>query len=98
MSLMLKLLGAVLALAPFIAAGADVARTGGPYVPTPPAVVEAMLKLAIVGPSDYVIDLGSGDWRFVLMAATKFSARGVGYDIDPDLVAGANASAKKQGV
>jgi hypothetical protein len=95
---MLKLLGAVLALAPFIASGADVARTGGPYVPTPPAVVEAMLKLADVGPSDYVIDLGSGDGRIVLMAAAKFKARGVGYDIDPDLVEGANVSAKKQGV
>jgi phospholipid N-methyltransferase len=98
MSLPLKFLSALLAMAPFVAAGADVARTGGPYVPTPPAVVEAMLKLANVGPSDYVIDLGSGDGRIVLLAATKFNAKGVGYDIDPDLVAGANASAKKQGV
>ncbi len=94
----LKILGAVLALAPMLASGADVARTGGPYVPTPPAVVEAMLKLADVGANDYVIDLGSGDGRIVLMAATKFRARGMGYDIDPDLVEGANAAAKKQGV
>jgi SAM-dependent methyltransferase len=93
-----KILCAALALAPMLASGADVARTGGPYVPTPPAVVEAMLKLADVGPNDYVIDLGSGDGRIVLMAATKFKAGGMGYDIDPDLVEEANASAKKQGI
>jgi hypothetical protein len=93
-----KIVGAALALAPMLASGADVARTGGPYVPTPPAVVEAMLKLAEVGPDDYVIDLGSGDGRIVLMAAARFKARGEGYDIDPELVDRANASAKQQGV
>ncbi len=93
-----KLLGAALALLPALAQGADVERTGGPYVPTPPVVVEAMLKLADVGPADYVIDLGSGDGRIVLMAATKFNARGKGVDIDPDLVERANASARKLGV
>ena len=98
MSFPLKLLGAVLALLPALAQGADVERTGGPYVPTPPIVVEAMLKLAGVGPADYVIDLGSGDGRIVLMAATKFKARGKGVDIDPDLVERANASARKLGV
>jgi ribosomal protein L11 methylase PrmA len=81
-----------------LAHGADVDRTGGPFVPTPPAVVEAMLKLANVGPRDYVIDLGSGDGRIVLMAASKFKARGMGVDIDPDLVDQANASARKLGV
>src|SRR5688500_18996991 len=33
----------------------DVERTGGPYVPTPQAVVDAMLELANVGPTDFVI-------------------------------------------
>ena len=32
-----------------------------PYVPTPHVVVEEMLRLAAVGPSDFVMDLGSGD-------------------------------------
>jgi len=77
---------------------AELERTGGPYVPTPPAVVEAMLKLADVGPKDYVIDLGSGDGRIVLMAATKFNASGMGVDIDPDLVHQANTAARKLGV
>jgi len=77
---------------------AELERTGGPYVPTPPAVVEAMLKLANVGPKDYVIDLGSGDGRIVLAAATKFKASGLGVDIDPELVDQANATARKLGV
>ena len=94
----LKLLGAALALWPAFAPGADVERSGGPYVPTPSAVVEAMLVLANVGPRDYVIDLGSGDGRIVLMAATKFKASGMGVDIDPELVERATASARKLGV
>ena len=94
----LAVFGAALALSPAFARGADVSRTGGPYVPTPPAVVEAMLKLANVGPGDYVIDLGSGDGRIVLMAATRFNADGMGVDIDPDLVERANAAARKLGV
>jgi ribosomal protein L11 methylase PrmA len=93
-----QLLCAALVLLPAFAQGADFDRSGGPYVPTPPAVVEAMLKLANVGPADYVIDLGSGDGRIVLMAATKFNARGMGVDIDPELVERANASARKLGV
>src|SRR5215475_10936560 len=45
------------------------------WVPTPEALVERMLKLAGVGPKDYVIDLGSGDGRTVIAAAQKFGAR-----------------------
>ena len=92
------LMNIALALLPLVAQGADVDRTGGPYVPTPPVVVEAMLKLANVGPKDYVIDLGSGDGRIVLQAATQYKAGGLGVDIDPELVERANASARKLGV
>jgi hypothetical protein len=84
--------------APLALSEDGVDRSGGPYVPTPPAVVEAMLNLAAVGPSDFVIDLGSGDGRIVLTAATRFKASGMGVDIDPELVDDANASARKQGV
>src|SRR5438876_11693914 len=58
-----------------------------PYVPTPPVVVEEMLRLANVGPGDFVIDLGSGDGRILIAAARKFGARGVGVDLDPDRIA-----------
>ena len=80
------------------AAASDVERTGGPYVPTPQAVVDAMLDLAKVGARDYVIDLGSGDGRIVLTAAQRFSAQGVGYDIDPELVQQSNEEAHRRGL
>ena len=73
-------------------------RSGGPYVPTPQTVVDAMLDLASVGARDYVIDLGSGDGRIVLTAATRHKAGGMGVDIDPELVDLANGSARKLGV
>jgi len=57
-----------------------------PYVPTPPVVVEEMLRLANVGPADFVIDLGSGDGRILIAAAEKFGARGIGVDLDPDRI------------
>ncbi|OHC83066.1 MAG: hypothetical protein A3G73_04900 [Rhodospirillales bacterium RIFCSPLOWO2_12_FULL_67_15] len=55
-------------------------------MPTPPVVVEEMLRLANVGPADFVIDLGSGDGRILIAAAEKFGARGIGVDLDPDRI------------
>lgn len=81
-----------------LAGAIEVDRSGGPYVPTPPAVVNAMLELARVGPRDTVIDLGSGDGRIVLAAATRHGARGTGVEIDPELVARANAAARRAGI
>jgi SAM-dependent methyltransferase len=69
-----------------------------PYVPTPPAVVDAMLGIANVGPHDFVVDLGSGDGRIVIAAAKKRGARGFGVDIDGALVNDARREAQKQGV
>lgn len=69
-----------------------------PYVPTTEPAVEAMLKLAKVGRSDVVYDLGCGDGRIVIAAARKFGARGVGIDINPERIAEARANAKKAGV
>ncbi|WP_420226636.1 SAM-dependent methyltransferase [Pigmentiphaga litoralis] len=64
------------------------------YVPTPPEVVDAMLKVANVGPNDVLYDLGSGDGRIPITAAKRFGTRGVGFDIDPQRIAEANANAK----
>ena len=58
-----------------------------PDVRTPPEVVVEILRLAGVGPDDVVYDLGSGDGRIVIAAARDFGARGVGIELDPDLVA-----------
>jgi SAM-dependent methyltransferase len=68
-----------------------------PYVVTPMEIVERMMRMGEVGKGDYVIDLGSGDGRIVIEAA-KRGARGMGVDIDPDLVAAANENAKRAGV
>jgi hypothetical protein len=69
-----------------------------PFVPTPHVVVEEMLRLAGVGPDDFVIDLGSGDGRILIAAAKKFAARGVGVDLDPDRIAESVTNAGAAGV
>jgi hypothetical protein len=69
-----------------------------PYVPTPPGVVDAMLRIAGVGPQDFVIDLGSGDGRIVIAAAQKHGARGFGVEIDGALVSAARREARRAGV
>lgn len=69
-----------------------------PYVPTPPEVVEQMLKLAGVKKGDVVYDLGCGDGRIVVMAAQKFGARGVGIDINPERIEEAKQNAAAAGV
>jgi precorrin-6B methylase 2 len=56
------------------------------YVPTPPEVVTAMLKVAKVTKGDVVYDLGCGDGRIVVTAARDFGARGIGIDIDPQRI------------
>lgn len=66
-----------------------------PDVRTPPEVVVEILRLAGVGPSDVVYDLGSGDGRIVIAAARDFGARGVGIELDPDLVADSEKNAAR---
>jgi len=68
------------------------------YVPTPQIVVDEMLRMAKVGPKDFVIDLGSGDGRMVITAAKKFGARGFGVDLDPVLLKRSNENAQREGV
>jgi hypothetical protein len=69
-----------------------------PYVPTPMNVVDAMLGLGAVGPGDFLIDLGSGDGRIPIRAATRYGVRGFGVDLDDGLVRQARAAAEKAGV
>jgi SAM-dependent methyltransferase len=72
--------------------------TDVPFIITPDNVTLEMLKLAKVGPKDYVLDLGSGDGRIVILAARRFGARGLGVEIVPDLVRQSNANARAAGV
>ena len=65
---------------------------------TPQYVVEEMLEMANVTRDDTVYDLGCGDGRFVITAAKKYGARGVGIDIDPERVQESHRKAIEAGV
>lgn len=69
-----------------------------PFIVSPPAVTQAMLDIAKVTRHDFVIDLGAGDGRIVILAAKTHGARGLGVEIDPRLVEVARAHAEKTGV
>lgn len=69
-----------------------------PFVVSPPEVVSRLLILAGVSNKDVVFDLGCGDGRIVIAAASLYGARGVGVDIDAALVAQATAAATAAGV
>jgi precorrin-6B methylase 2 len=68
------------------------------YEPTPPEVVDVMLRLANVKAGDVVYDLGCGDGRIVISAARDFGARGVCIDIDPQRIAESQENARAAGV
>lgn len=67
------------------------------WVPTPDDLVEAMLDMAEVAPADYVIDLGAGDGRIVIAAASR-GARATGVEYNPDMVELSKRNAEKAGV
>ena len=69
-----------------------------PYVPTPPEVVDEMLRLAGVKAGDILYDLGCGDGRIVIAAAKRFGIMAVGIDIDPVRITESNENAKTAGV
>jgi SAM-dependent methyltransferase len=69
------------------------------YVPTPPEVVDRMLKIANVGKNDVLYDLGSGDGRIPIAAIQKYGVKkAVGIDIDPQRIKEANENAQKAGL
>jgi len=77
---------------------APLERSGGPYVPTPWPVVDQMLRMGSIGARDFVMDLGCGDGRLVVEAARRHGARGLGIDIDPELVQLATENAMREKV
>ena len=91
-----RLAGAVVAA--LCLAGVALAQDEVPFITTPDHVTLAMLELAAVGPTDHVIDLGSGDGRIVITAARRFGARGLGVEIVPELVKKSRELARSAGV
>jgi protein-L-isoaspartate O-methyltransferase len=69
-----------------------------PYVPSPYQVVDRMLELARIKPSEKVFDLGSGDGRVVITAAQKYDARATGIEISSRLVKSSQEEVKRLGL
>ena len=70
-----------------------------PFVGSNPENVRRMVELAAPRSGETVIDLGSGDGRIVFAALEgRPGVRGVGVDINAELVKNSNAEAKKRGL
>jgi SAM-dependent methyltransferase len=67
------------------------------WVPTPDEVVERMLRMAQVTPSDLVYDLGAGNGK-IAIAAAKLGARAVGIEYNADMAKHAQANVVAAGV
>jgi SAM-dependent methyltransferase len=89
----LSVLSGVLLFRPGFSANDEI-----PFIPTPMEVVDRMLELAEVTQKDMVYDLGSGDGRIVIQAAKRFGARGVGIEMDAELIASSRNKARQEGV
>lgn len=69
-------------------------KSGAPYVPSNPEVVETMIEMSGLGPGKVAADLGSGDGRIVIAIANT-GAEAHGYEISPPLVALSKSKLKK---
>ncbi|MBP1660406.1 MAG: hypothetical protein H6P95_1598 [Candidatus Aminicenantes bacterium] len=61
-------------------------------------VVDRMLELAAVTGRDVLFDIGCGDGRIVITAARRYGTRGVGIDIDKDMIKASERNAAAAGV
>ena len=53
-----------------------------PYYPSPEKIVKKMLELGGLRVGERMFDMGSGDGRIVIMAATEFRANATGIELD----------------
>lgn len=93
-----RLLATAAVLPPLAACAQTPPVNAGPYVPTPTIIVTELLRFGEIKPTDFLLDLGSGDGRIPITAAKDYGASGMGIDIDDKLVALANENAAKAGV
>jgi SAM-dependent methyltransferase len=68
------------------------------WVPTPERMIRRLLQLADTTKDDVVLDLGSGDGRIPIYAAKHFGARGIGVELETNLVDLSRRTALAQGV
>ncbi|EAL67189.1 hypothetical protein DDB_G0280421 [Dictyostelium discoideum AX4] len=69
-----------------------------PYATSSEISIKSMLEISSIDSDDVVLDLGCGDGRIVIYAAKHYGIRGIGLDINPELIKSANENAKKEGV
>ncbi len=69
-----------------------------PFVRSTPEVIDRMLEMARVKAGDVVYDIGSGDGAIVIRAAKKYGVKGIGIEIDQELVAKARQNAAREKV
>lgn len=56
---------------------------GAPWIISSKNTIRKMLSIGDLAPGETVVDLGSGDGRILIVAATEFGAKGIGIEIDP---------------
>lgn len=69
-----------------------------PFLSTPASVVGPLLELAAVTSTDVVADVGCGDGRLVVAAASTTGCRAVGIEYSPALVAAARRAVADAGL
>jgi predicted RNA methylase len=69
-----------------------------PFVASPELVIRRLLNLANLQAGENFFDLGSGDGKTVIMAATEFGANAFGIEMREDLIQRANEKIQKLGI
>ncbi len=67
------------------------------WVPTKDEAVSTMLRMAGLGPRDFLVDLGAGDGKIAIGAARQFGARALGIEYNPDMVRFAQCLVRAEG-
>ena len=68
------------------------------WVPTPDALVKAMLLAVKATKDDLVYDLGAGDGKIPIAAAKEYGAKAVGIEYNPEMAEFARRNVKRAGV
>ena len=68
------------------------------WIPTPPALITALLRAARVTKDDIVYDLGAGDGRIPIAAGKEFGARAIGIEYDANMAELARRNARRAGM
>ena len=68
------------------------------WVPTPDALVKAMLLAVKVTKDDLVYDLGAGDGKIPIAAAKEYGATAIGIEYNPEMAEFARRNVKREGV